>query len=125
MNTIKQKPKFKRALAFSINCLQKAACESGTSNRDNCYYLFRDGGVTSFSLLLEHHPDDEEIVRICGKCLLQVQKLLVYEKVAFGMIAADIPSKAIEVIEFKETTDANKELYIEILTKLCMKGKEF
>ena len=77
-----------------------------------------------FSALLEHHPDDEEIVKVCGKCLLQVLKLLPYDRVAVGMLNYDIAARAVEVIEFKDTTEANKELYIEILTRLCYKVPE-
>ena len=132
VNSIKAKPKFKRGLAFSINCLQKAALESGTQNRDNCFFLHRgnqfsdpDGGVACFSLLLEHHPDDEEIVKTCGKCLQQVLKLLIFEKVVANAIECGIPAKAVEVIQFESTTAANKELYIDILERLCLKIPEF
>jgi hypothetical protein len=41
VNTIVQKPKFKRALNFAINSLSKSAIESGTQSRENCFYLHR------------------------------------------------------------------------------------
>lgn len=41
------------------------------------------------------------------------------------MIENKIPARAIEVIEFKETTEANKELYIDILTRMCVRTQEF
>lgn len=41
VKTIVAKPKFKRGLEFTINCLQKAALESGTQNREKCWYLHR------------------------------------------------------------------------------------
>lgn len=132
VNSIKAKPKFKRGLAFSINCLQKAAIESGTQNRDNCFFLHRgityidpDGGISCFALLLENHPDDEEIVKTCGKCIQQVLKLLTFEKVVANNIDCGIPARAIEVIEFASTTEENKELYIDILNRLCWRINEF
>jgi hypothetical protein len=125
VGTIKTKPKFKRALAFSINVLQKLALESGTQCRDNCFVLQRDGAIGSFSSLLEHHPDDEEIVKASGKCLQQVLKLLPFDQVVINMINNDIPKRCVEIIEFKDTTEANKELFLDILGRLCFRVEEF
>lgn len=78
-----------------------------------------------FACLLEHHSDDEKIVKTCGECLQQVLKLLMFEQIVVKMIDATIPAKAVEVIEFKDTTDKNRELYIDILARLCWKVPEF
>lgn len=40
-------------------------------------------------------------------------------------IDSGIPAKAVEVIEFPQTTDDNRELYIDILARLCWKITEF
>ena len=76
-------------------------------------------------MLLEHHPDDEEIVKTAGKCLQQVLKLLPYDTVVINMINLEVPKRCGEIIEFKDTTESNKELYLDIMSRMCFRLEEF
>jgi hypothetical protein len=81
--------------------------------------------VKAFSALLEHHCDDQELTKLCGRCLQQILKILPYDSVIINMINLKILARSVEVVEFPEVVDDNKELFTDIMTRLCLNCEEF